>query len=137
MPFVLPPKLPKNNRIVLIMAHTVRYAFHGLPLLAKDTGIARSTMYRLAKDEILPTLAEATKIVEILSEALEKEIPVQEVFTTTGTYPTASGCILCDCQGCRPDWVYTPSGKLRPEHKAQKTSDWSLSQPSDESLAPR
>jgi DNA-binding XRE family transcriptional regulator len=126
MPLALPPKLPLNNRIALIMAHTVRYAFHGLPLLAKDSGVARTSLYRLARDEAKPSLMEARQIAETLSREIGKEIPLEEIFTIMGAYPTPSACILCDCQGCRPDWAYTPSNKLRPEQKAQKPSDWSL-----------
>jgi DNA-binding XRE family transcriptional regulator len=126
MPYPHHPPRACYNRIIPLMAHTVRYAFHGLPLLARDIKIARTTMYRIARDEVKPSFWEAERITQALSQALQKPIPLQEIFTTTGRYPTISGCELCDCRGCRPDWAYTPSGKLRLEHLQERPGDWTL-----------
>lgn len=82
------------------MAHTRRYAFRGLPPLARDTGISRSALYRIVHEGTSPTLEQALHLTKALSVALEKSLDITEVFTNSGRYPTESVCTLCNCLGC-------------------------------------
>lgn len=111
----LPGSLPMHNRIPQLMAHAGRYSFRGLPQLARDAGISRSALYRLVQEKTYPTLDQAHRITHALSEALGKPLDINEVFSPTDSYPTPSACTLCDCQGCSPEWPYTP--KPRPHAK--------------------
>ncbi|MBB6050732.1 helix-turn-helix domain-containing protein [Armatimonas rosea] len=104
--------MPPHNRIPLIMAHTRRYAFRGLPNLARDAGISRSALYRLVQEETCPTLDQVLRLVRALSKALGKPLDTDEVFCIGGSYPTASVCALCDCKGCRPDLAYSSPSRL-------------------------
>jgi transcriptional regulator with XRE-family HTH domain len=126
MPRPARPRPQLYNRIGLIMTHTVRYAFRGLPQLAADCGIFRSTFYRIARGEVEVEFSQAEHIAQVLSKALEVPLSVREVFSPDGTYPTPSCCALCGCLGCRPTWAHTKDGTLRPEHRRQKPSDWTL-----------
>jgi hypothetical protein len=126
VPVLQQPQLPGRNRIGLIMAHTTRYAFRGLPLLAADCGIPRSTFYRITRDETEVELRQAERITEVLAVALGRPLSVREVFSPDGTYPTRSCCTLCGCDGCRPNSAHTADGRLRTEHRIQRPGDWTL-----------
>lgn len=58
------------------MAHTVRYAFRGLPQLAADCGIFRSTFYCIAHGEVEVEFSQAEHIAQVLSKALEVPLSV-------------------------------------------------------------
>lgn len=89
-----------HNRIREIMAHTRRYAFGGEAKLARDIGVARSTLNRFLNDQSHPSFPVLFAIAEALGEALDTNIEPREIVSRDGSYPTPSVCDLCGCRGC-------------------------------------
>lgn len=115
-----------HNRVAMLMAHTTRYAFEPQARLARDIGVARSTISRIVSGQRSPTLPLALKIVTALEEALKVPLDMRDVFSPDGTYPTRSGCQVAGCRGCMPEAAYDRSGNLRPAYRDQRAGDWTL-----------
>lgn len=117
---------PAHNRVAILMAHTTRYAFEPQARLARDVGVARSTISRILSGQRSPTLPLALKIVTALEEALKVPLDPRDVFSPDGTYPTRSGCEVSGCRGCMPEAAYDRNGNLRPSYRDQRAGDWTL-----------
>lgn len=117
---------PIYNRVAMLMAHTARYAFEPQARLAKDVGVARSTISRILSGKRNPTLPLALKIVTALEESLGVPLDSRDVFSPDGTYPTRSGCKVAGCKGCMPEAAYDRHGNLRPAYYTARPGDWTL-----------
>lgn len=115
-----------HNRLTLVLAHTRRYAFEGQARLARDAGVSRSTVSRLVSGKTRPQPALVRKVTAAVSAALGRPVPPRELFSPDGTYPTRSGCVLCNCPGCIPEYAFDRQGRRRPEHRLMRPGDWTL-----------
>ena len=117
---------PVQNRVHIFLVHIPRLSIRGQARLAAEVGVSRSTVSRLVNEQINPSYRLARGITSALERLLGYPLDMRDVFSTDGTYPTASGCGLCKCGGCLPDDAYSPEGDLRPEWRGQKPGDWSV-----------
>jgi transcriptional regulator with XRE-family HTH domain len=120
-----------QNRIAVLLAHTVRYAFEPQARLARDVGVSRSTVSRLMRGRSRPSWDLMRRVTAALDAALDDRPPgapltTREVFSPDGTYPTPSGCALCGCPGCLPEAAFDRDGRRRPEYRAMRPGDWSM-----------
>lgn len=115
-----------TNRLALVLAHTFRYAFEGQARLARDVGVSRSTISRLMNSRTKPTASLVRKVTEALSFALDCPLSPRDLFSPDGTYPTASGCLLCACPGCLPEHAFDRFGNRRTAFRAMQPGDWTL-----------
>jgi DNA-binding XRE family transcriptional regulator len=109
------------------MAHGWRYAFQPTDRLAQDVGVSPRTVRRLLSGETRgPSFALAEAVARALSADLRLPLPlpVREVFSPDGTYPTGSTCALCDCEGCLPEYAHDRHGNRRPEFADTRPGDW-------------
>lgn len=116
-----------TNRLALILAHTYRYAFEGQARLAQDVGVSRSTISRLMRGKTRPTPSLVRKVTEVLALALNCQLSPRDLFSPDGTYPTASGCELCNCPGCIPEYAFDRFGERKEAYLAMQPGDWTLS----------
>lgn len=116
-----------HNRLPLVLAHTCRYAFEGQARLAKDVGVSRSTVSRLIGGRTRPHPALMRRVTEALAAALGRPLTSRELFSPDGTYPTPSGCALCNCPGCLPEYAFDRQCRRRPEFRTMRPGDWTLS----------
>lgn len=115
-----------TNRLSIVLAHTFRYAFEGQARLARDVGVSRSTISRLMNGRTKPTAALVRKVTEALSFALDCPLSPCDLFSPDGTYPTPSGCLLCNCPGCLPEHAFDRFGSRRPAYLSMQPGDWTL-----------
>lgn len=121
-----PTSLP-FNRVRAIALHLPRYGFCLQERLARDTGLAHTTVGRLLRGVSRPSLPTALRLAAALSVHLGRRLPLNEVFSLNGAYPTASACELCSCRGCLPPEAYDDEDNLRPEFQGPNAKNWSVS----------
>ena len=117
---------PIQNRVRVLLVHIPKLSIRGQARLAAEIGVSRSTISRLVSGRINPSYRLARGITDALEKMLGKPLDMREVFSTDGTYLTASGCALCRCRGCLPESAWSEDGTLKPEWKDAKPGDWSL-----------
>lgn len=118
-----------TNRVGVVAAHIPRYMVRGQARLATDAGVARSTISRMVRGLSSPTARVAHAVQRALEQHHGFALPFEEIFSLTGSYPTAWGCQLCQCRGCLPQAAYGPDDRLLPEYEGQKPGEWSLATP--------
>lgn len=116
------------NRVRAIMMHIPWYTFEPGVRLATDTGLARSTISRLLRGQRSPSLRVATAVTDALSRRLGRSIPMNEIFSTDGGFPTPSTCELCRgaCVTCTPEFAYDSRDRLKAEYRDMAPGDWCL-----------
>lgn len=120
---------PVQNRVKVLLVHIPKLSIRGQARLAAEVGVSRSTVSRLVNGRINPSYRLARGITSALERLLGYPLDIRDVFSTDGTYLTASGCVLCKCVGCLPDEAYDAEDDLRPEWRGQKPGDWSMTYP--------
>lgn len=121
-----------SNRLLVLMAHTSRYAFRGQARLAADAGVSRSTISRLLRGRIRnPSYALVCAVTHALERHLDRRLDPRELIAPGGAYPTPSSCALAGCRGCMPDEAYEEDGTLRTEYQGLRPGEWSLARASD------
>ena len=115
-----------TNRLKIVMAHTYRYAFEGQARLAADVSVSRSTITRLIQGRTKPPASLLRKVTEAISIALDRPVTARNLFSPDGTYPTRSGCWLCGCNGCLPEYAYDRFGKRKAEYALMEPGDWTV-----------
>lgn len=124
---IQPPKRasgPTINRIVDVMAHTKRYAFKGVPRLAKDAGIHRTTLTRVIYGQINPSARVVARIATALEREIGRSIDPREIFAENGDFPTRYTCDLVGCRGCLPDNATDEFGDLKSAFRDVKRGEW-------------
>lgn len=114
-----------HNRIAAIALHSSRYSFRGTSRLAKDCGVAKSTICQLIHGRTAPLYATLEKIVSCLEYQLARKLPTREVISFDGSYPTPFVCALVGCSGCLPEFAFQPDGSLKPEWENVAPGRWS------------
>lgn len=89
------------------MLHLPRYSCLGTSRLAKDTGLAKSTISKLLHGRSTPLYTTASRVLDCLERALDRTLDHREVFSEDGSYPTPHICALVGCRGCLPDAGFT------------------------------
>lgn len=112
------------NRIAAIMHHCSWYSGYGTSRLARDAGVAKSTICHLMYGQTNPLYSTLERVVQCLSRRLNRELPYAEVISPNGEYPTCHICQLVGCRGCLPAKAYLPDGSLRDEWKDIKPGQW-------------
>lgn len=115
-----------QNRVAVLLTHIPFFSIQGQARLAARAGASRSTISRLVHGRINPSYRLAQAVTAALERQLGAPLDMRDVFTTDGTYPTASGCALCRCGGCLPEHAYDAEGNLLPAWKEARPGDWSL-----------
>lgn len=112
--FITTPRVA--NRLRSILFHVPFYSIEGLARLAKDTGFSKSTISRLANQKSSPSYLLTAAIVEALSKRSGFPISAQEIFSSSGRYPTSSVCRVMGCKGCLPPEAWDEAtDTLRPQ----------------------
>lgn len=117
---------PIQNRVSVLLVHIPKLSIRGQARLAAEVGVSRSTVSRLVSGRVNPSYWLARAVTTALERHLARPLDMRDVFSTDGTYPTASGCALCRCGGCLPDRAYDREGSLQPEWRDARPGDWSL-----------
>ena len=120
---------PVQNRVRVLLVHIPRLSIRGQARLAAEVGVSRSTVSRLVSGRINPSYRLARGVTDALERFLGRPLDMRDVFSTDGTYLTASGCALCQCGGCLPEEAYDREANLRPQWRDQRPGDWSFSPP--------
>ncbi len=125
-----PPKIngsQLHNRILVLMAHTTRYAFQGETRLAKDAGVSKSAVSRLLTGQSSPSFALVVALTKALEKRLGRPLDPRDLISLDGVYPTATACELAGCRGCLPAEAYDEHNRLKPEYKDMKPGQWAIS----------
>jgi len=122
---------PVQNRVPVLLVHIPRLSIRGQARLAAEVGVSRSTISRLVNGRINPSYRLARSVTDALERFLGRPLDMRDVFSTDGTYLTASGCALCKCGGCLPEAAWGEDGTLKPEWRDARPGDWSVARPAD------
>lgn len=95
-----------HNRLRAIMLHTSRYSCLPITRMAKDSGVAKSTVSLICRGKTTPLYRTACCLVKCLEEALGRPLDLRDVFPPDQNYPTAFVCDLVGCPGCTPQVAY-------------------------------
>lgn len=113
------------NRLRAVLLHVPYYSIEGNARLARDTGLAASTISRLARGKTSPSYIVVEIITRAISHRLGRSLDAREIFTTNGCYPTPSTCALLNCSGCLPPEAWQEgSDTLRPSWRSHRPGDW-------------
>lgn len=116
-----------SNRLRAILLHVPYYAFEGTARLARDTGLAPSSISRIIRGKVSPSYVAVETITKAISQRLGRRLDARELFTTDGTYPTPSTCELMDCSGCHPPEAWCEiTNTLRLPWRWRIPGDWCL-----------
>lgn len=122
-----PPKQafgPSVNRVADVMAHTSRYAFKGVPRLARDAGISRTSLSRVIHGRMNPSARLAARIATALEKEIGRPIDPRELFAERGEFPTRYTCDLVGCRGCLPDAATDEFGDLKSSFIGVEPGRW-------------
>jgi transcriptional regulator with XRE-family HTH domain len=119
---------PTINRISDVMAHTTQYAFQGVPRLARDAGIHRTTLSRVIYGKINPSARTVGRIASALEKALGRPIDPRDLFAENGEFPTRNTCDLAGCRGCLPDAATDEFGDRKSAFANVQPGQWMTSQ---------
>ena len=114
-----------HNRFSAVMVHTTRYSIRGQARLARDVGVARSTISRLFSGQAQPSFSLVMQITACFERELGRPIHPNELISLSGSYPTASVCALCGCPGCLPPHAYGRDDRIKPEYQHIQPGRWS------------
>lgn len=95
-----------TNRLRAVLLHVPWYTIEGAARLATDVGVSRSTISRLLGGRQNPSFHLADSIATAVSKRARRTVEAREIFSRSGTYPTASACTLMGCAGCLPPDAY-------------------------------
>ena len=106
------------------MIHLSRYNFKGVSRLAADTGVSISAISRLIRGKTIPSSSVLARVMIALAGQLGRHLPLEEVISLTGQYPTRNICELVSCKGCLPDTAYEDDGERKMAWKKNRGGDW-------------
>lgn len=106
------------------MAHSSRYSFRGTSRLAKDAGVAKSTICQLRHGRSNPFYVTLQRVIGQLEFQLARRLRTREVVSEDGTYPTKFVCKLVGCPGCIPEEAFLPDGTMKNEWKQVLPGQW-------------
>jgi transcriptional regulator with XRE-family HTH domain len=115
-----------HKRIWAIMVHVKRYQSCGPSRLARDAGVARSTVTRFLSGKSTPSVYMILALLNEIEKQLGRNIDLRELISVDGKYPTASVCKLMGCTGCLPPEAHNSDCTTRPEYAHMKGGEWSV-----------
>ncbi|MBS1703674.1 MAG: helix-turn-helix transcriptional regulator [Armatimonadetes bacterium] len=120
---------PVISRLSDIMSHIPRYSFEGSARLAADTGISRSTIYRLMKGHRGPSATSVRLITDAIRRETKLPIEPWDIFAEDGRFNTKFVCDLFpECRGCMPEVAYDRFGNLTPAFIGIQAGKWVCAQ---------
>ncbi len=114
-----------HNRIGAIMIHTSKYSCFGPSRLASDAGVSVSAVSRLIHGRTIPTTSVLARVMVALTNELGYRLPLDEVISLTGKYPTRNICDLLKCRnGCLPGKAWEENNDPKPEWWCKRGGNW-------------
>ena len=115
-----------HRRIWAIMVHVPRYQSFGPSRLARDSGLARSTVTRFLSGESTPSVYMVLALLSAIEKQMGRHIDLRELISIDGNYPTPSACKLMGCKGCLPPEAHNRDCTTKPEYSHMKGGEWSV-----------
>ena len=131
------PKLAQGsplafNRVRAVLLHIPHYTVAPKAQLALETGVSQNAMSRMVRGKLNPSYLTAELICRAINRRSSLKLPVEEIFSVDGYYPTPSACVLMGCKGCLPPEAWDErSDRLKPEWRHQKPGEWSKTKPGE------
>lgn len=115
---------PVINRVSDVMAHTTRYAFHGVAKLAEDAKVSPSAISRLINGKMNPSFAMVARITAAIEDAVGYRIDPRDLVAEMGGFLTSHTCDLVDCHGCLPENALDEFGDLKSTYVGVEPGKW-------------
>ncbi len=112
-----------HHRVRELAWHIPWYGFKTQARLAKDSGVAPSTISRLLRGRELPSLLVTLRLTDALSKRLGRPLEVREVFSLDGSY-SRSVCDLASCRGCQPPTSFDRSDNMVADAPDMTRGQW-------------
>jgi transcriptional regulator with XRE-family HTH domain len=106
------------------MAHSKRFAFHGVKRLAADTGLDSATVSRVIRSEVNPKFSTVALIAQALEKDFKRKIDPRELVAPGAAFPTRFTCELCNCPGCLPEIALDAFGETTQTYQSIKPGNW-------------
>lgn len=117
-----------HNRVAAVLMHIPWYSIVGPARLARDAGVAKSTISRLLSGRTTPSYRVVMAVTAAIERRTGRTLGAHELFSTTGTFPTQNVCSLMHCAGCLPGDIYDrQTDTVHPQFRALRSGTWALS----------
>lgn len=121
-----PPPPLGFNRLRAVLIHIPYYSIAPKARLASDTELSQNAISRIVRGKLEPSYFTAQLICRAIQKRSRQRIPLEEIFSTDGSYPTSWTCSLMGCKGCLPPWAWNEdTDTLWPNWRHQKPGEWS------------
>lgn len=115
---------PTVNRLADLMAHSDRYAFHGVRRLAMDARVSASSVSRLINGYMNPSYLMVVRITSALERELGIHVDPRDVVAERGAFLTRFACDLAGCRGCLPANALDEFGAVKPAFVDVAPGSW-------------
>jgi transcriptional regulator with XRE-family HTH domain len=123
-----PPTSMLHNRVAAVMLHIPWYSITGPARLARDAGVAKSTISRLLSGKSTPSYRLVMAVTHAIETRANRPIGVHELFSADGAYGTERVCSLMGCKGCLPGEIYDRhTDKVQSQFRTLRPGTWELS----------
>jgi len=102
------------TRLPEILAHLSAFTFQPQARLAKEVGVAPSTISRLINGKVSPSPQLVQRVQQVLDTQIGRPIPTREWLSLDTTWPTPYICKVVGCPGCLPEQAYYSDDSLKP-----------------------
>lgn len=124
----LPTANMLHNRVAAVMLHIPWYSITGPARLARDSGVAKSTISRLLSGKSTPSYRLIMAVTHAIETRANRSLVVHELFSANGVFTTSSVCSLMQCNGCLPGEIYDRfTDEVRPQFRTLRPGTWALS----------
>ena len=110
------------------MQHIPYFSIGGPARLARDAGVAKSTISRLLSGKSTPSYRLVIAVTHAIERRANQAIGAHELFSASGTYGTQSVCSLMQCGGCLPGEIYDRyTDQVLPQYRSLRPGNWQFS----------
>lgn len=92
--------------------------------MAADTGISRSTIWRLMHEDYPPPLVVISKVAAALEKELNRRIDLRDIVAENGTFLTKFCCDVVGCKGCLPETATDEWQHIKEVYKSIRPGEW-------------
>lgn len=92
--------------------------------MAVDSGVSRSTIWRLMHEDYPPPLFVVSKVAAALEKQLDRRIDPRDIVAENGAFLTKFCCEVAGCKGCLPESAHDEWCRLKSIYQSIRPGEW-------------